>query len=243
MSATSIEWTDETWNPVTGCSKQSEGCAHCYAEAMSHRLKLMGIQKYTNGFSITLHPDTLSEPLSWKKPRNIFVCSMSDLFHEKVPFEFIERVLECIRKTPQHRYQLLTKRPERMAEFFATRIVPDNVWVGTTVESNLYKYRIDILKSIKAKVHFLSCEPLLGPLDELDLSGIEWVIVGGESGPNARKMLSKWVKSIKEQTSKFNVPFFFKQWGTWGPDGIRRSKKKNGKLFEGDVVQEMPKIM
>ena len=130
-----------------------------------------------------------------------------------------------------------------MAEFFATRIVPDNVWVGTTVESNLYKFRIDILKSIKAKVHFLSCEPLLGPLDEMDLSGIEWVIVGGESGPNARKMMPKWVKSIQEQTSKFNVPFFFKQWGTWGPDGIRRSKKKNGKLFEGAVVQEMPKIM
>lgn len=242
MSATSIEWTDETWNPVTGCSKQSEGCLHCYAESMSNRLKLMGIKKYINGFSITLHPEALEEPLSWIKPRNIFVCSMSDLFHEKVPFEFIEDILDTIIKTPQHRYQLLTKRPARMLEFFSTRVVPDNVWVGTTVESTAYSDRIAILKSIKAKVHFLSCEPLLGTLDDIDLSGIEWIIVGGESGPRARRMLPEWVKKIREQASKLNIPFFFKQWGTWGEDGIKRSKKVNGNLLEGKIIQELPKL-
>lgn len=241
MSATSIEWTDETWNPVTGCSKRSDGCSHCYAEIMSHRLKLMGIKKYANGFSVTLHPDLLCEPLSWKKPRNIFVCSMSDLFHEKVPFEFIDKVLDTIKKSPYHRFQLLTKRPERMFVFFSTRNIPENVWVGTTVESNAYVNRIEILKSIKAKVHFLSCEPLLGPLEGMDLSGIDWVIVGGESGPKARRMFPEWVKSIQQQADKYNVPFFFKQWGTWGEDGIRRSKKANGKLLDGIIIQEMPK--
>lgn len=242
MSATSIEWTDETWNPVTGCSKQSEGCLHCYAESMSNRLKLMGIKKYSNGFSISLHPEVLTEPLSWIKPRNIFVCSMSDLFHEKIPFEYIDKVLATIKRTPHHRYQLLTKRPERMAEFFSNRIVPDNVWVGTTVENNAYKKRMEILKTIKAKVHFLSCEPLLGPIDNMDLSDIEWVIVGGESGPKARRMDIEWVNSIHEQASKAHVPFFFKQWGTWGEDGIKRSKKANGKLLNGLIIQEMPII-
>lgn len=241
MSATNIEWTDETWNPVTGCSKRSDGCSHCYAEAMSHRLKLMGIKKYANGFSVTLHPDALSEPLSWKKPRNIFVCSMSDLFHEEVPFDFIDKVLDTIKNSPYHRFQLLTKRPERMFEFFSTRNIPENIWVGTTVESNAYVNRIEILKSIKAKVHFLSCEPLLGPLEGMNLLGIDWVIVGGESGPKARRMLPEWVKSIQQQASKYNVPFFFKQWGTWGEDGIRRSKKANSNLLEGKIVQEMPK--
>lgn len=240
MSATSIEWTDETWNPVTGCSKQSEGCLHCYAEAMSKRLMSMGVKKYANGFSITLHPEALKEPLSWSRPRNIFVCSMSDLFHENVPFEFIDHVMDVINETPNHRYQLLTKRPKRMREYFSNRIVPDNVWLGTTVENSNHINRIEVLRSINAKIHFLSCEPLLGPLDNMDLSGIEWVIVGGESGHKARRMLPEWVENIREQTFKYGIPFFFKQWGTWGADGIKRSKKANGKLLNGHIIQEMP---
>lgn len=239
---TTIEWTDETWNPITGCTKYSEGCAHCYAESMANRLKLMGVKKYANGFSVTLHPDVLKEPLSWLKPRNIFVCSMSDLFHEDVPFDFIDNIICIIKQTPHHRYQLLTKRPERMREYFSNRTVPDNVWLGTTVENSNYKNRIEILKTIKAKIHFLSCEPLLGPLGDLDLSGIEWVIVGGESGPKARRMQPEWVKMIREKASNCGIPFFFKQWGTWGSDGVKRSKKANGKLLDGSLIQEMPKL-
>lgn len=241
MSATSIEWTDQTWNPVTGCSKQSEGCRHCYAEAMALRLKSMGIEKYANGFKVTLHPEVLNEPLKWIKPRNIFVCSMSDLFHPYVPYEFIDKVLEVIIKVPQHRFQLLTKRPERMKEYFSTRAVPDNVWVGTTVEEEQYKHRIDILKSINAKIHFLSCEPLLGSLGILDLGNIEWIIVGGESGVYGRMMKPEWVEEIHIQAKAQNVPFFFKQWGTWSSDGVKKNKHANGKLLNGQIVQEMPK--
>lgn len=240
MSATSIEWTDQTWNPVTGCSKHSAGCQHCYAEAMALRLQSMGIKKYANGFIVTLHHETLKEPLKWIKPRNIFVCSMSDLFHSDVPFQFVDEILEVIKRTPQHRYQLLTKRPERMKLYFSTRTVPDNVWLGTTVENSTYIDRINILKSIESKVHFLSCEPLLGSLGKIDLSGIEWVIVGGESGSHGRIMRPEWVEEIRQQALQYKVPFFFKQWGTWGSDGIRRSKKTNGKLLNGKIIQEMP---
>lgn len=241
MRTTKIEWTDKTWNPITGCTKASSGCAHCYAETMARRLKSMGLEKYHNGFEVTLHEDDLNEPRRWKKGHNIFVCSMSDLFHESVPFEFIDQVLKTIRETPQHRYQLLTKRSERMAEYFVSRDVPANVWLGVTVECQATRSRIDELRNIPATVRFISCEPLIEDLGELNLSGINWVIVGGESGPNARPMKKEWALNIRRQVKTEGIAFFFKQWGTWGSDGVKRNKHKNGKLLEGEVVQEMPK--
>ena len=240
MAESKIEWTDKTWNPVTGCTKKSEGCAHCYAEVMARRLKGMGKPKYKNAFKLTLQPDSLNEPESWTKPHNIFVCSMGDLFHEQVPFEFIDKVMLTIFDTPQHRYQILTKRPERMCEYFTTHKVPDNVWLGTTVESQKNKYRIDYLRNLNAPIRFLSCEPLLEDLQELNLTGINWVIVGGESGMQARPMKEQWVLNILEQCRNNNIAFFFKQWGTWGLDGIKRNKHANGKLLQGQVIQEMP---
>ena len=240
MKTTKIEWTDKTWNPITGCTKYSAGCAHCYAETMSRRLHAMGMAKYQREFELTLHEDNLQEPLSWRKAHNIFVCSMSDLFHEKVPFEFIDKVMATIRQTPQHRYQILTKRAERMAEYFETRAVPENVWVGVTVEAESSKQRIDCLRQIPASVHFLSCEPLLESLGQIDLKGIEWVIVGGESGPQARPMKEEWVLDIMQQCERQGAAFFFKQWGTWGRDGVKRNKHANGKLLNGRVRQEMP---
>lgn len=241
MRTTKIEWTDKTWNPITGCTKASSGCAHCYAETMARRLKSMGLEKYHNGFEVTLHEDDLDEPRRWKKGHNIFVCSMSDLFHEEVPFEFIDRVMKTIRETPQHRYQLLTKRSERMTEYFASRDVPTNVWLGVTVECQAARLRIDALRNVPATVRFISCEPLIEDLGELNLSGINWVIVGGESGPNARPMKKEWALNIRRQVKTEGIAFFFKQWGTWGSDGVKRNKHKNGKLLEGEVVQEMPK--
>lgn len=237
---TKIEWTDKTWNPVTGCTKISQGCAHCYAETMTRRLNAMGLEKYANGFHVTLHDECLDEPLEWSKPHTIFVCSMSDLFHKDVPFEFIDKVMRVIIRTPQHRYQLLTKRAERMAEYFLTHDVPQNVWLGVTVEAQSSKSRIDCLRVLDAPIRFLSCEPLIEDLGELDLKNIDWVIVGGESGQQARPMKEEWVLSIKEQAEKQGSAFFFKQWGTWGADGIKRSKHKNGKLINGKVFQEMP---
>ena len=241
MKTTKIEWTDKTWNPITGCTKFSVGCAHCYAEVMARRLHAMGVEKDGNEFKLALHEGCLEEPLAWKKAHNIFVCSMSDIFHNDVPFEFVDRIMHTIRQTPQHRYQILTKRAERMAEYFSTRQVPANVWIGVTVESVSSKTRIDYLRGIPAKVHFLSCEPLLESLGNLNLVGIEWVIVGGESVPKARPMREERVMDIKRQCEDQNSAFFFKQWGTWGSDGIKRSKAKNGKLLEGQVVQKMPK--
>lgn len=240
--STKIEWTDKTWNPITGCTKHSQGCLHCYAETMSRRLKGMGVEKYRNEFALTLHEESLTEPLWWRKPHNIFVCSMSDLFHKDVPYEFIDKVFDVIRRTPQHRYQVLTKRAERMAEYFSFHEVPKNVWLGVTVENSEYKYRIDLLRDIPATIHFLSCEPLLGSLGNLNLCNIEWVIVGGESGASARPMSEEWVLEIKEQVVSQGSAFFFKQWGTWGSDGIKRSKYANGKLLQGEVIQEMPLI-
>lgn len=240
MKTTKIEWTDKTWNPITGCTKYSAGCAHCYAETMSRRLHAMGVAKYQREFELTLHEDNLQEPLSWRKAHNIFVCSMSDLFHEKVPFEFIDKVMATIRQTSQHRYQILTKRAERMAEYFETRAVLENVWVGVTVEAESSKQRIDCLRQIPASVHFLSCEPLLESLGQIDLKGIEWVIVGGESGPQARPMKEEWVLDIMQQCERQGAAFFFKQWGTWGRDGVKRNKHANGKLLNGRVRQEMP---
>lgn len=240
MNGSKIEWTDKTWNPISGCTKHSAGCLHCYAETMSRRLKAMGVPKYKNGFKLTLHEDCLQEPLAWKKSHNIFVCSMSDIFHEDVPYEFVDKIMDVIRRTPHHRYQILTKRAQRMAEYFKDKKVPENVWLGVTVECATSKYRIDLLRSIPATIHFLSCEPLLESLGELNLKEVEWVIVGGESGPQARPMKEEWALEIKKQAEHSDTAFFFKQWGTWGADGVKRNKHANGKLLEGKVVQEMP---
>jgi len=200
----------------------------------------MGVEKYANEFKLALHEDCLDEPLAWKKANNIFVCSMSDIFHEDVPFEFVDKIMQTILRTPQHRYQILTKRANHMAEYFSTRQVPANVWIGVTVETESSKSRIDRLRKIPATVHFLSCEPLLESLGKLNLDGIEWVIVGGESGPKARPMREEWVWDIKKQCENQNSAFFFKQWGTWGADGIKRNKHENGKLLKGEIIQEMP---
>ena len=240
MKTTKIEWTERTWNPVTGCTKQSEGCAHCYAEVMSRRLCAMGNPKYANGFKSTTHLEALKEPFNWKKPSTIFVCSMSDLFHKDVPFEFIDKVFRVIEETPQHNYQILTKRAERMAEYFETRNIPHNAWIGVTVENKETKYRIDHIRHLDATIKFLSCEPLLGDLEELNLDGINWIIVGGESGSQARPMKEEWVLNIKRQADANNIPFFFKQWGTWSKDGVKGNKKINGKLLEGVIMQNMP---
>jgi protein gp37 len=240
MKTTKIEWTDKTWNPITGCTKISAGCTHCYAENMARRLCAMGQEKYKNDFTLTLHENALDEPLFWWKPHTIFVCSMSDLFHEKVPFSFIDKVLNTIIATPQHRYQLLTKRCARMAKYFETRMVPENVWLGATVEAQAVKDRIDMLGSIPAPVRFLSCEPLIEDLGTLDLTNIDWVIVGGESGKIARPMKEEWALSIERQAAANGSAFFFKQWGTWGADGIKRSKYANGKLLKGKIKQAMP---
>lgn len=240
MKTTKIEWTDKTWNPITGCSKASTGCLHCYAEIMSRRLKAMGLNKYANGFNITLHDECLNEPLNWKGSHNIFVCSMSDIFHEKVPFEFIDKMFSVIKQTPQHRYQILTKRAEQMAEYFSTRDVPHNVWLGVTVEAKATCFRIDFLRTLPASVKFLSCEPLVEDLGILNLEGIDWVIVGGESGHQARPMQEDWVLNIRKQVEEQGSKFFFKQWGTWGADGIKRNKHANGKLLNGKIIQEMP---
>ena len=242
MKTTKIEWTDKTWNPITGCTKKSAGCAHCYAEVMARRLQAMRLDKYRNGFELTLHEDALIEPLQWKKPHNIFVCSMSDIFHEKVPFDFVDRIMYTIRQTPQHRYQILTKRSERMVEYFKTRLVPQNVWLGVTVECQSSKSRIDDLRGLNAKVKFLSCEPLIEDLGFMNLEGIDWIIVGGESGPLARPMMLDWVVNIKQQVEQQGAAFFFKQWGTWGSDGIKRNKHANGKLLFGEVIQQMPAL-
>lgn len=242
MRTTKIEWTDKTWNPITGCSKKSTGCMHCYAEVMARRLKAMGQEKYANGFAVTLHERCLEEPLTWRGNHNIFVCSMSDIFHENVPFEFIDKMFDVIKCTPQHRYQILTKRAERMAEYFETHSVPNNVWLGVTVEAQSSRFRIDHLRNLPASVKFLSCEPLVEDLGELDLNGIDWVIVGGESGPQARPMKEEWALNIMRQVEAQGVCFFFKQWGTWGADGIKRNKHANGKLLKGEIIQEMPHI-
>lgn len=242
MKTTKIEWTDKTWNPITGCTKKSTGCLHCYAEVMSRRLKAMGQEKYVNGFAVTLHERCLKEPLSWKGNHNIFVCSMSDIFHEDVPFGFVDKIFNVIKQTPQHRYQILTKRAERMAEYFANHSIPENVWLGVTVEAKSSRFRIDLLRNLPASVKFLSCEPLVEDLGELNMAGIDWVIVGGESGPQARPMQESWVLNIHRQVEKQGARFFFKQWGTWGADGIKRSKHENGKLLKGEIIQEMPDL-
>lgn len=244
---TKIAWTERTWNPITGCTKYSEGCRHCYAETMAKRLQGMGQKRYANGFKLTTHPSALSEPMKVKEPSMFFICSMSDLFHFDVPNTFIHQVFDIVKATPQHTYQVLTKRANLMHQYFTLEgQVPENVWVGVTVENEAAKERLWYLKEIKetcnAPVTFLSCEPLLSDLGDLDLSGIDWVIVGGESGSQARKMSKEWVLNIQRQCAEQDVPFFFKQWGTWGEDGIKRDKKANGFLIDGKVCQEWPKV-
>lgn len=241
MKSSKIEWTEKTWNPITGCSKYSSGCKHCYAEVMANRLKAMGKPKYANGFNLTLHRECLNEPLHWREPHTVFVCSMSDIFHDSIPFEFTDEIIDVIKRTPQHQYQILTKRAERMYQYFSFREIPSNVWLGVTVECKSSMERIDYLRNLPATVKFLSCEPLLEDLGGIVLTGIDWIIVGGESGYNARPMNEEWVLNIKTQAKGCNVPFFFKQWGTWGPDGVKRNKAINGKLLQGEIFQEMPK--
>lgn len=237
-----IEWTEATWNPVTGCTKVSPGCKHCYAENLARRLRAMGTPGYERGFTtITLLPNRLEEPLKRKKPTKYFVNSMSDLFHERVPDAFIDRVLEVIEATPRHVYQILTKRAERLPAFFATRRLPRNVWLGVSVENRKHGLpRIDALRQVDAAIRFLSVEPLLEDLGTVDLRGIHWVIVGGESGPQARPMAPEWALNVKRQCETADVAFFFKQWGHWGADGQRRSKKANGRTLEGHTWDEMP---
>lgn len=241
MSESSIEWTEHTWNPVTGCTKVSPGCKHCYAETMSRRLLAMGARGYENGFALTLHPDRLVQPLRRKAPTTYFVNSMSDLFHVDVPDSFIEQVIDVCARTPQHTYQMLTKRAERMKVFFEARRCPTNVWLGVSVEDRRYGVpRIDHLRSIGAAVRFLSVEPLLRDVGVLDLTGISWVIVGGESGHKARPMRPEWAENVRRQANDQGVAFFFKQWGAWGADGVRRSKKQNGRELAGRRWDEFP---
>lgn len=230
----SIEWTEATWNPVTGCTKVSEGCKHCYAERMAKRLTAMGNPRYANGFNVTLHPDLIDAPRKWAKPRKIFVNSMSDLFHKDVPLDFIQKVFQTMNETPQHTYQVLTKRPERAAELSSYLNFTPNIWMGTSVENQRVIERMDYLKKVPAQIRFLSCEPLLGPLD-LELSNIHWVIVGGESGPGARPMEADWVRSIRDQCHEQNVAFFFKQWG-----GVQ--KHRFGRELDEQTYDEYPEL-
>lgn len=236
-----IEWTEQTWNPTIGCTKISPGCKNCYAESMAIRLQAMGLKGYEDGFKIKMMPERLAEPLERKKPTVYFVNSMSDLFHEKVPFGYVDKVFSVMRQAHQHTFQLLTKRPVRMARYCARRTVPANVWLGVSVEDKKYGVpRIEVLRGIDATIRFLSIEPLLEDVGEIDLTGIQWVIVGGESGRRARPMQETWVENLRRQCIAADVSFFFKQWGAWGPDGQRRSKKANGRALDGQVWDEMP---
>lgn len=239
-----IEWTESTWNPTTGCDRVSPGCDNCYALTLAKRLKAMGSPKYQRdgdprtsgpGFGLTLHPEALDLPRSWRQPRIVFVDSMSDLFHPEVPLEFIRRVFEVMADTPQHTYQILTKRSKRLRDLAGELDWPPNVWMGVSVESDRYRFRVDHLRDVPAAIRFLSLEPLLGPLEDLDLTGVHWVIVGGESGPKARPMDPAWVQNIRDQCLGVGVPFFFKQWGG-------RTPKAGGRTLEGRVHDDMPDL-
>lgn len=236
-----IEWTEETWNPTTGCTKISKGCKFCYAEVMANRLKAMGTPGYENGFEFTLMPERLEQPLTKKKATKYFVNSMSDLFHENMPKLFLDKIMGIIDLTPQHVYQILTKRENAMEEYFKQRAVPENIWLGVTVENIRQGVpRIDKLRDIDASIKFLSVEPLLEDIGEINLQGIDWVIVGGESGAKARPMKEEWALNVKRQCEEQNVAFFFKQWGAWGSDGVKRSKKSNGRILAGKEWNEYP---
>lgn len=231
-----IEWTESTWNPVTGCTKISPGCKHCYAERMSERLRAMGQANYSNGFALTLQSHMLDLPLTWKKPQTIFVNSMSDLFHKDVPTTYIRKVFEVMARAHWHRFQILTKRADRLAELGRELVWTPNIWMGVSVESDGCRSRIDDLRSTRAQLKFLSLEPLLGPLRNLNLELIDWVIVGGESGPGARPIDPEWVTDIRDQCRRARVPFFFKQWGG-------RNKKQAGRLLEGRTWEQMPQFV
>lgn len=238
----SIEWTEATWNPTTGCDQVSPGCENCYALTLARRLKAMGVAKYQNdgdprtsgpGFALSLHPTALGQPFSWKRPRRIFVNSMSDLFHPDVPLDFIREVFGVIAETPHHQYQILTKRSHRLADLSSDLFWPENLWMGVSIESARYGFRIDHLRGVPAAVRFLSCEPLIAPLGTLDLEGIDWVIVGGESGHGARPVEEPWVDEILDQCKESSTAFFFKQWGG-------RNPKSGGREFRGRTWDEMP---
>jgi protein gp37 len=235
MAKSSIEWTELTWNPVTGCTKISPGCKHCYAERMALRLKAMGQQNYVNGFDLTLHARVLELPLKWKNPQMIFVNSMSDLFHEDVPVSFVLEAFDVMRRANWHYYQILTKRSERLLELNHQIHWTRNVWMGVSVENKDYTFRIEDLQRTHAHIKFLSLEPLLGPLPQLNLTDIDWVIVGGESGPGSRAMEESWVIDIRDQCIEAGVAFFFKQWG-----GV--NKKRSGRVLEGQTWDELPKV-
>lgn len=240
---TSIEWTEQTWNPAVGCSKVSPGCAHCYAEVMARRLKAMHVKGYENGFILTLLPERLEDPIRRKRPTVYFVNSMSDLFHESIPDTYIHQVMEITRRSPQHIFQILTKRAHRMADFFKGKTLPHNVWMGVTVEDRKHGLpRLDYLRRVSSSVRFVSAEPLLEDLGVVNLTGLHWVIVGGESGPRARPMQEEWVLNIKRQCDAQSVAFFFKQWGGWGADGMRRSKKLNGRILNGRTWDDLPRM-
>ncbi len=231
----SIEWTEMTWNPVTGCTKVSQGCKNCYANRMALRLKAMGSERYKSGFMPTVHEDLVDLPKKWRKPRTIFVNSMSDLFHDDIPEPFIRRVFTTMQDCPQHTFQVLTKRSKRLLKLGSSLEWPSNVWMGVSVENAEVMSRITDLAKVPAKVRFLSCEPLIGPLEKMPLAGIHWVIVGGESGPHARPMHSLWAESIRAQCETAEVPFFFKQWG-----GVR--KHKTGRILNGRIFDDMPHL-
>jgi protein gp37 len=236
-----IEWTEQTWNPTTGCTKVSDGCTHCYAEVMARRLHGIGTRGYENGFDLALHEFRLAQPLARRVPTIYFVNSMSDLFHKDVPDAFLDRVFDVIRATPRHTYQILTKRARRLPRYFATRVCPENVWLGVSVENKRSGVpRIAELVKVQAHVRFLSVEPLLEDLGPIDLEGIHWVIVGGESGRQARPMRPAWVRNVKRQCDARGVAFFFKQWGRFGPDGIARSKGDNGRKLSGKTWDALP---
>ena len=233
MAQTRIEWTELTWNPTTGCNKVSQGCKFCYAEVMARRLKAMGLEKYRNGFELTLHEDALKIPYTWKQPKIVFVNSMSDLFHKDIPLEFIQRVFKVMNDNPQHVFQVLTKRADILLKYHKELEWTHNIWMGVSVEDAKSLSRINLLRRTRAKVKFLSCEPLIGPLTDLNLKKINWVIVGGESGRRPRPMKPEWVFEIHNKCIEENVPFFFKQWGG-------TNKKKTGRVLKGRTYSEMP---
>ena len=244
MNKSKIEWTEKTWNPSAGCTKISSGCKNCYAEVMSKRLQAIGTKGYENGFNFNVVESRLNEPLNRKKPTVYFVNSMSDIFHNEMPVHFLNKIFDVIEKNPYHTYQILTKRADRMYEYLSARNIPDNIWLGVTVENkNEGLPRIDKLRLLNSEVLFLSMEPLLENLGEINLKNINWVIVGGESGNKARPMDLKWILNIKQQCEDRNIAFFFKQWGTWGADKVKRNKKENGKILEGKIWHQYPDII
>ena len=239
---TSIEWTELSWNPTTGCTKISDGCKYCYAETMAKRLQAMGVKGYENGFKFTMHPARLSDPLFRKKPSIFFVNSMSDLFHEDMPEYYLDEVMTVMEKANNHIFQILTKRADRAYEYLKNKMISEHIWIGVTVENKSQgKPRIDYLRNIPAATRFISMEPLLEDLGCINLTNIDWIIVGGESGPKARPMKPDWVINIKKHCEFYNAKFFFKQWGSWGSDGIKRSKKANGRIFLGKTWDDIPK--